>query len=224
MDTKLSEYVVIIFGMILGALPFGFHYAFVRKKFMSFQINKEVALYFGILGVASTVFVVSMDVNPIDGVFNLVSGSTTTGFQTISLKSLNWAAGTVLITVMIVGGCGFSTAGGLKVYRLFALANIKSIRKKISRSGKNEIIAAVILVAALPIIPLFVANHMSSLGYDYGDSYFDAVSALTTTGLGTGTISGQLDSYTLILFAFLMIFGRIEVILLLYLFIPKLIP
>lgn len=223
-DLEVSEYIVIIFGMVLGALPFGFHYAFIRKKFMSFQINKEVALYFGILGVASAVFVVSMDVNPIDGVFNLVSGSTTTGFQTISLKSLNWAAGTVLIIVMVIGGCGFSTAGGLKVYRLFTLGNIRSIRKKISRSDKNEIIAAIILVAALPIIPLFVANHMSSLGYDYGHSYFDAVSALTTTGLGTGTISGHLDSYTLILFAFLMIFGRIEVILLLYIFIPKLIP
>lgn len=224
-DLTVPEYVVIAFGMILGALPFGFHYAFVRTKFMSVQINKEVALYFGILCVASLIFVASMDVEPVDGVFNLISGSTTTGFQTISLQNLGPIAGVTLMLVMLIGGCGFSTAGGLKVYRLFSLASIRNLfRKKLSRSDKNEIITAVLLVALLPTVPLFVAEHMSSLGYDFTNSYFDSISALTTVGLCTCTISDSLDSYSLTMFAFLMIFGRVEIILLLYMFVPKLIP
>ncbi len=224
-DLTIPEYVAIILGMILGALPFGFHYAFVRTKFMSVHINKEVALYFGILGLASIAFLFSMDVNPIDSVFTVVSGSTTTGFQTLNLKNLNPLAGTVLTIVMIIGGCGFSTAGGLKVYRLFKLVGIKDIlKKKQSQSDRNEIITAVALIVLLPVIPLFAAFHMAGLGYDFEDSYFDAVSAFTTTGLGTGTIGAGLDSYTMTAFAFLMIFGRIEIILLLYMFVPKLIP
>lgn len=221
----VPEYVVIIFGMVLGALPFGFHYAFVRTKFMSVQINKEVGLYFGILGVTSALFMVLTDVNPVDAVFNTISGSTTTGFQTITLNGMAPAAGAVLVIAMLIGGCGFSTAGGLKVYRLFKLASMKSLlQKKLTQSDKNEIIAALILVITLPLIPLAVAYHMSTLGYDLEDSYFDAASALTTTGLGTGTITADMDLFTLTTFSFLMIVGRIEIILLLYMFVPKLIP
>jgi trk system potassium uptake protein TrkH len=225
-DLTIPEYIVIIIGMVLGALPFGLHYAFVRTKFMSFQINQEVALFFLILGVGSAIFSFYLNVHPIDAVFNLVSGSTTTGFQTISLQGLNPAAGIVITIAMIIGGCIFSTAGGLKVYRLIKLASIKDIilRKKLSQSEKNHIITALVLIVLLPLIPYFVAVHMQSLGYDLEDSYFDAVSAFTTTGLGAGAVGPNLDLATLTLFAFLMIFGRIEIILLLYMIVPRLIP
>ncbi|HEX9845226.1 MAG TPA: CBS domain-containing protein, partial [Candidatus Nitrosotenuis sp.] len=44
-DLTIPEYIVLMVGLIFGALPFGLHYAFVRTKFMSFQINQEVAIY-----------------------------------------------------------------------------------------------------------------------------------------------------------------------------------
>lgn len=219
------EYIIIMIGMILGALPFGFHYALVRTKFMSIHISKEVALYFGILVIASTIFLFSMNTNPMDSIFNITSASTTTGFQTINLQNLNSLSGIIITVAMLIGGCGFSTAGGLKVFRLIKLASIRNLfRKNLTSSDKNEIITALILAVLFPIIPLFVANHMYSLGYDFEDSYFDAVSALTTTGLGAGTVTASLDSFTITVFSFLMIFGRIEIILLLYMFVPKLIP
>lgn len=225
-DLSIPEYIVLMFGMIFGALPFGLHYAFVRTKFMSFQINQEVAIYFVILAVASGIILFSINIDPVDAIFNTISGSTTTGFQTISLKNLNPIPWTVFIIIMIVGGCGFSTAGGMKVFRLMKFGGIKNLilRKKLSQSDKNHIITASILVVLFPIIPYFVAEHMVSLGYDFEDSYFDSVAALTTAGLSTGTISASLDSATLTLFAFLMIFGRIEIILLLYMVVPRLIP
>ncbi len=221
----VPEHIVIIAGMILGALPFGFHYAFVRTKFMSINISKEVALYFAIMVVVTAIFLLSMNVSSIDSIFNIISASTTTGFQTINLQNLNPVAGIIITVAMLIGGCGFSTAGGMKVFRLISLAGIRNLfRKNLTRSGKNEIITAVILAISFPIIPLFVANHMHSLGYDFEDSYFDAVSALTTTGLGAGTVTSSLDSFTITTFSFLMILGRIEIILLLYMFVPKLIP
>jgi trk system potassium uptake protein TrkH len=225
-DLSIPEYAVLIFGMIFGALPFGLHYAFVRTKFMSFQINQEVAIFFVILAVASGIVMFSMNVNPIDAIFNIISGSTTTGFQTINLQGLNSIPWTVFIIVMIIGGCGFSTAGGLKIFRLIKLANIKNLvlRKKLSQSDKNHIITASILVVLSVMIPHFTAVHMESLGYDYEDSYFDAVSAMSTTGLGAGTVGADLDPATLTLFSFLMIFGRIEIILILYMIVPRLIP
>jgi len=165
-------------------------------------------------------------VNPIDAVFNTISASTNTGFQTINLQDLSPIPGIVFIIIMIIGGCGFSTAGGMKVFRLIKLVNVKNLilRKKLSHSDKNHIITASILVVLFPLIPYFVAVHMESLGYDFEDSYFDAVSALTTTGLGAGTIGLDLDPTTLTLFSFLMIFGRLEIILLIYMVVPRLIP
>jgi trk system potassium uptake protein TrkH len=126
---------------------------------------------------------------------------------------------------MLIGGCGFSTAGGLKIFRLIKLVNVKNLfKKQMSQSDKNETITALILLVAFPTIPLFAANHMHSLGYDFEDAYFDAVSALTTTGLGAGTITASLDSFTIMMFAILPILGRVEIVLLLYIFVPKLIP
>lgn len=224
-DLTIPEYLVIVIGMIFGALPFGFHYAFVRTRFMSVRINKEVGLYLAILGAVSIAFIFTTDVNPIDGFFNIVSASTTTGFQTINLDNLDIISITILIVTMFIGGCGFSTAGGFKIFRLIKIGSVKNLFvKKALRSDKNEVITALILIVAFPTIPLLVADHMHSMGYDFNNSYFDAMSALTTTGLGTGTVNENLDSYAITTFAFLMILGRIEIILVLYMFIPKLIP
>lgn len=221
----IPEYIVIMCGMILGALPFGFHYAFVRTKFMSIQASKEVLVYFTILGIAIIIFVFSIDASLIDSIFNIISGSTSTGFQTISLTNLNPVAFSVIIIIMIIGGCGFSTAGGLKIYRLMTLAKIRELRKKqTSQLKKNEIISALILLAALPTIPFIVASYMNFQGYDFHDSYFDAISAITTTGLSAGSITSSMDPFLIIIFGVLPILGRIEIVLLVYMFVPKLIP
>lgn len=221
------EYVVIIAAMILGALPFSFHYAFVRTKFLSVNITREVAVYFVMLVIFCTIFILSMDADPIDSIFNMISGSTTTGYQTINLENLPPIPFTVMIIAMMIGGCGFATSGGMKVFRLVQLAKLRYIfhRKawnSISSSDKKDIIAGIIILAVSVTVPLYVANHMVSLGYDFQNAFFDSISAITTTGLGAGTISIDLDPFTKIVFGFLTILGRIEIILLIYIFVPKL--
>ncbi|HET9009981.1 MAG TPA: CBS domain-containing protein, partial [Nitrosarchaeum sp.] len=44
--------IILMGAMIFGALPFTFHYSFVRKKFLSPKLGKEVLSYFIILGIA----------------------------------------------------------------------------------------------------------------------------------------------------------------------------
>lgn len=220
------EYVVMIAGMILGALPFSFHYAFVRTKFLSINLTKEVAVYLSLLVIFCIVFIFSMDVNWLDSVFNMISASTTTGFATISLESLNPIAFTVMIIAMIIGGCGFSTAGGIKIFRFMQLAKLRHILDiksvKISESDRKDIIVGIIILAVSIIIPLLIAVHMASIGYDFQNAFFDGVSAITTTGHGAGTVSAALDPAMTMVFGFLMILGRIEIILLVYMFVPKL--
>jgi len=220
------EYIVIMAGMILGALPFGFHYAFVRTKFLSINLTKEVAVYFCLLVIFCIAFTFSMNVNWLDSIFNIVSASTTTGFQTINLENLNPIAFTIAIVAMIIGGCGFSTAGGIKIFRFMQLSKLRHIldikSAKISESDKKDIIVGITILAVSIIVPLLVAAHMASIGYDFQNAFYDGVSAITTTGHGAGTISSALDPSMTIVFGFLMILGRIEIILLVYIFVPKL--
>lgn len=223
-----QEHMVLIGAMILGALPFTFHYAFVRKKFLSPKLGKEVLTYFAILGSASILFVAVSGLDPIESVFYSVSASTTAGLQQESLAGLNGGAHIILIILMFIGGCGFSTAGGLKIFRLFHLKDARSLFSKIRRSklsdqAKKEVIATLIIVALFPIISAITGSHLAAIeDVPYQDAFFEATGVITTGGLSAGVIDTDTDSATKIVLGFLMIFGRLEIIAIIYIFIPKL--
>ena len=151
-----QEHLVLIAAMILGALPFTFHYGFVRKKFLSPKLGKEVLVYFAVLSGGVLLFAGLTDFEPILTAFYTVSASTTAGLQLGSLSGLNGAAHSVLIILMIVGGCGFSTAGGIKIYRFFHLRNVKQMlhsktREKLLKDNKKEIISTIIILASFQL-------------------------------------------------------------------------
>ncbi|EPA06676.1 potassium transporter TrkG [Candidatus Nitrosarchaeum limnium] len=220
------EYIVMMIAMILGSLPFGFHYAFVRTKFLSINLTKEVIVYLILLVIFCTIFTLSMDGNSLKNTFNMISASTTTGFATMNMDNLSPVAYTIMIIAMIIGGCGFSTAGGIKIFRFMQLAKLRYIfdknSVKISESDKKDIVVGLIILGVSIIIPLLVAAYMHTLGYDFQDAFFDGVSAITTTGHVAGTVSAALNPFITMVFGFLMILGRIEIILLVYMFVPKL--
>ena len=82
--------VVLMGAMILGALPFTFHYAFVRKKFLAPKLGKEVLTYFAILGGAIILFMGISGLNPMDSAFYSISASTTAGLQQESPSRTQW--------------------------------------------------------------------------------------------------------------------------------------
>lgn len=67
-----------------------------------------------------------------------------------------------------------------------------------------------------------IPYHLYSHGYDLTDSYFESVGAITTAGLGVGIIDIDLDAFSKVLVGLLTILGRLEIILLAYIFVPKL--
>ncbi len=223
-----QEHVVLMGAMILGALPFTFHYAFVRKKFLSPKLGKEVLAYFAILGGATLLFAGISGLDPMQSVFYSVSASTTAGLQIESLAGLSGGAHTILIILMFIGGCGFSTAGGLKIFRLFHLRDIRAFISKIRRSelpsqNKKEIISTLIIIALFPTISAITGAHLSAIEeVSFQDAFFEAAGIITTGGLSAGVIDSDTDPATMIVLGFLMIFGRLEIIAIIYIFVPKL--
>ena len=223
-----QEYVVLMGAMILGALPFTFHYAFVRKKFLSPKLGKEVLAYFGILGGATILFAIVSGLDPLQSAFYSVSASTTAGLQMESLAGLSGMAHTILIMLMFIGGCGFSTAGGLKIFRLFHLRDIRAFLSKIRRcelpnQNKKELVSTLIIIALFPTISAITGAHLAEIeDVPFQDAFFEAAGIITTGGLSAGVIDSDTDPATMIVLGFLMIFGRLEIIAIIYIFVPKL--
>ncbi|ABX12660.1 potassium transporter TrkG [Nitrosopumilus maritimus] len=223
-----QEEVILMGAMILGALPFTFHYAFVRKKFLAPKLGKEVLTYFAILGGATILFISISGLDPLDSAFYSVSASTTAGLQLQSLAGLGGFAHAILITLMFIGGCGFSTAGGLKIFRLFHLRNCRSFfssvrRKELSTQTKKEITSTLIIIALFPVISAITGLHLAETeDVSYQDAFFEAAGVITTGGLSAGVIDSDTDPATKIVLGFLMIFGRLEIIAIIYIFVPRL--
>jgi trk system potassium uptake protein TrkH len=227
-DLLWQEEIVLMGAMILGALPFTFHYGFVRKKFLSPKLGKEVLAYFGILITATVLFMAISGYDPLDSAFYSVSASTTAGLQQENLSGLNATGHGILILLMFIGGCGFSTAGGLKIFRLFYLKNALNVfykdrREKLSAETKKEVYSTLIIVALFPIIALITAGHLATIeNVSYENAFFESVGVITTGGLSAGVIDFDTDPATKIVLGFLMIFGRLEIIAIIYIFVPKL--
>ena len=227
-DLLWQEHVVLMGAMILGALPFTFHYAFVRKKFLSPKLGKEVLTYFAILGGATILFAGISGLDPMQSAFYSVSASTTAGLQMESLAGLSGGAHTILIILMFIGGCGFSTAGGLKIFRLFHLVDIRAYlskikRKELSSQSKKELLSTLIILALFPTISAITGAHLAAIeDVPYQDAFFEAAGIITTGGLSAGIIDSDTDPATMVVLGFLMIFGRLEIIAIIYIFVPRL--
>ena len=227
-DMLWQEYFVLIGAMILGALPFTFHYAFVRKRFLSPKLGKEVLVFFTILAVGVLIFGFTSGLEPIMSIFYTISAGTTAGLQLDSLDDLSGLSQTILVILMFIGGCGFSTAGGIKIFRFLQLRNIgkafhAASRKKLTIENKKEMTTSLIIIALFPIIATVVAFHLVDItGTDFNDAFLEATGIITTGGLWADVITTDINPTTKIVLSFLMIFGRLEIIAILYIFIPKL--
>ena len=227
-DMVWGEHVVLMGAMLLGALPFTFHYGFVRKRFLSPKLGKEVLIFFSVLAGAILLFSLVSDLDPVRAIFYPISAGTTSGLQLESLDNLNGASQTILIILMFIGGCGFSTAGGIKIFRFMQLRNIHHMfksktRKDLTIANKKEITTALIVIALFPIIATIVGAHLSDItGAEFGDAFFEATGIITTGGLWADVITNEIDPATKIVLSFLMIFGRLEIIAIIFIFLPKL--
>ncbi|MEJ2261648.1 MAG: potassium transporter TrkG, partial [Nitrosopumilaceae archaeon] len=147
-------------------------------------------------------------------------------FQVVDISSLAISPKIILTMLMRIGGCGFSTAGGIKIFRLIDLHAMRDLflRRNWSKATvdkKNDFLAILIVIFLYPTIPLLGALYLSSEGYDFYDSYFETIGAITTAGLGSGILGPALDPLGKIIASFLMILGRLEIIIIIFMFVPK---
>ena len=129
------QLMVLIVGMILSALPFAFHYGVFSRQVKARKVGLEIFV-FAMIMISSIPILVILEPhlgqsNWLASTFHIVSASTTTGFQFLNISEFSNESKILFILLMLVGGCAFSTAGGIKVARLIFIFQKLLHRRKL---------------------------------------------------------------------------------------------
>ena len=258
---RTIEYVVMVFMLLAGT---NFTLLLISVMGNPLQLLKDVEFktYIGIIaGVALSIITLGMINNDAgfgsfeeafrNGLFQVITIITTTGFGTADFDQWNHFSRGVLFVLMFVGGCAGSTGGGMKVIRYVLFVKILRIEieeayhPKIVRqirigdkpvedqNLRRSIMVYFGLIAALFAIGfLFVILIEPDLtwGASADNKLIDSATAVASTlnniGPGLGMV-GPTQNYSSFcginktLFVFLMMLGRLEIFPILVLFAPR---
>ncbi len=225
--------------MLIGNLNFITAYLIMKRKYRFVFRNGELHLLTVIIPVAflSILFGVALALYPTVlksvrvSVFETISAITSTGFSTVGYGQWNDFGFLIMILLMLIGGGVFSTAGGIKQYRVFIL--LKSIQWHFRRAflprtavmdksvwigelrnniTENHITQVSTYVFIYIIFYFMGVALLTAHGYSLRNSLFEFASAIGTVGLSVGIT--QASSPPLILWSktIAMFLGRLEFI------------
>ena len=145
--------------------------------------------------------------------------SRTCGWNTAPMTVLPHISGAFIVLLMLIGGSPGSTAGGIKTSTVaLALAGIVgTLRGDPETLVFKRRVPTVNVLRALTIIILFVlisgagalALELTEPKMEASFTAFEAVSALTTTGLSLGDTTAQLSDKGKLLLVLFMFLGRV---------------
>jgi len=155
-ESRAIEYTVIFF-MILAGTNFALLYFTLIRKPGRLLGDPEWRTYIGVIVVCTMMVMavgiwVTTDFNAQgnlstqeeyetafrDGLFQVVSTLTTTGYGTADFDLWNSFSRALLIVLMFVGGCAGSTGGGMKVIRHILF--VKILRREVDRSYHPSVV------------------------------------------------------------------------------------
>lgn len=235
--------------MFMGAISFPFYLMILKRRFTDLRHRFEEIWCYVILLVVASVLIISQslagnqEVGVIDVVFNVVSVSTTTGYVSSDYDTWSGVGVGVLILLMMIGGCSGSTAGGLKVSRIIfwfrfvssglersfrpkVVSPIKLAGRQVDAEASDQLFLVLSLFGFFAITGTFTFQIL-----DPGHSIMGAISAVISclgnvgpafAEMGPTENFSRVSSASKILFASLMVLGRLEYVALIVLFNRKL--
>ncbi|MHC4273464.1 MAG: TrkH family potassium uptake protein [Planctomycetota bacterium] len=256
--------IIVIFFMVLAGVNFSLYFALMRRRFGKVLRDPELRTYAVLLTVGSLVIVLSLLGTSITtttgetipasagpalrhGVFTTVSVATTTGYCTADFSAWPFLAKAVLILLMFIGGSAGSTAGGIKVIRIWIMVKVmlseiehvfrpSVIRPvRVGRSIIDDRLKLGTVCYVLGIVLLFTLGSgavmlleqlESSSACDFTTAASASVACLCTIGPGLARVGaienyGWMTPYSKMVLCTLMALGRLEVFALVVLLTPR---
>ncbi|HSH45337.1 MAG TPA: TrkH family potassium uptake protein [Longimicrobiales bacterium] len=243
------QYVAIVF-MYLAGVNFVLHFRAITGHPSAYHRHVEWRFYTAVLVVAAGVLwamlLVTGQLGGIEpafrhALFQVVSLSTTTGFASTDYNLWPMAGQLLLVTLMFMGGMAGSTAGGIKVVRIYVLlqSGIAELRRSmhpravtVTRLGTkplDEEVLLNILGFVLLFFLLFAAGvlALAGLGHDLETAIGASIATVANIGPGIGDVGavdnfGWMGPWSHLILIFLMLVGRLEIFTVLLLFHPGL--
>jgi len=238
-QSSASTWIITCFMFLAGG-NFALQYrALVQLKPHSLMRSEEFRLYLAIVlfmsGLLGSNLYFSHQLSGPDsireGMFQIVSIITTTGFSSVDFALWLVPAQAMLLTVMLVGGCAGSAGGGIKVVRVLFMGKYLQrevsqvlhpqavLPVKIDRTTVPEDIQRQILGFLLFYILLMVGSGLvvTMIEGDAAVGFVGTAATIGNIGPGFGKIGpmgsfGMLSIFTKIIFIINMIVGRLELI------------
>jgi len=235
---------VIVFFMVIGGTNFALHYYLFKERKRIYK-DPEFKTYISVIAIATLILTI-VNLEKFDifnsfrySIFQTVALITTTGYTTYDFDTWSDGAKAVLLLLMFIGGSSGSTAGGIKVIRLYLLIrySILQILKvaeprtaRIVKYGedviKKDVLDEVAAFFILYIIIFAVSSVLIALsGFDMVTSASAVAATIGNVGPAMG-LAGAAESYAAfpyhvkIILAIDMWIGRLEIFTVLALFIP----
>ena len=234
------------FFMVVSGINFALHYAAWHDRQMSFYwTDPEVRLYLALLAVGAAITCLYLYFSGTygwsdsirQGIFQLVSIMTTTGFATADFNAWPTFLPFFLIFLSFFGACAGSTGGGIKIGRMLILwqQGVREIYQlvhpnavlpiKINNRKVPDRIADAIWAffgVYLAVFYLMVLLLLAS-GLDYVTAWSATAASLNNLGPGLGAVASnyaELGSFAKWVLCWGMLLGRLEIFTLLVLFTP----
>jgi trk system potassium uptake protein TrkH len=122
---------VSILLMLLGGISFVVHYRIITGDRKELIRNQEVRAFLGIIAITTALITLNLAYDGASitkafryAIFQVVSIATTTGYTTTNMLQWPEFSKTVLMFLMVTGGCIGSTGGGFKVMRMLVLSKL----------------------------------------------------------------------------------------------------
>ena len=243
-DSKVL-WVAIVF-MFLGGLPFSF---FIALFFTRSLPKPDPQIYFFIvLILIASLIVIAVDLKLTEFsffklsqyIFNVVAIITTTGYASGDFMSYSGVGPVLFFFLIFIGGCAGSTSGGIKIYRFVILAQLirSSLNELIYSRGVflirygRQVVDQAVFRSAIIMITTFLSFLaiftiiLGAMGLDFITALSGAASALANVGPGIGDVIGPTGNYSSLddpekrVLTIAMILGRLELLVVMALFLP----
>ncbi len=239
---------VVIFGMIVGSLPFAHYLALTRGGWGRLTRDPQVR-WFIMLIIIITVLIswqlIFQHTKPLAealrlATFNTVSMLTGTGYVSDDFNSWGGSAAVLLFICMFIGGCAGSTTCGIKMFRLQVLASAARIQLSRllrphavmiayynKRPVPETVLDAVMGFFYLYIICfIFIAALLGLTGLDLETALSGAATSISNVGPGLGDAIGPAGNFNAVptmakwVLCGGMILGRLELFTVLVMLAP----
>ena len=241
------EYVIAIF-MLVCAVNFNLYFLALTGRFKIAVKSEELHVFLGlVLGVT---LIIALGIVKIYGsfseafriaLFQVAAIISTTGFSNRNFLAWPGYTKSIIVMLMFIGGCAGSTGGGMKLSRVMivvkgVIADLKAIlsprsvapvRLEGKRLDKSSVQAAYTYFILYMLLILVTGLLISVDGFDSQINYSAALTAMSNVGPGLADMIGPMgnfaafSSFSKVVLAFCMLFGRLEIYAMIILFSPR---